>query len=186
MAEQQKPKIGHMLEGPGDKDAIHIAVVPVQLGEDMEAGAAVNVVNGKAYRAYATAIGILDPFLNNSMLFEDSWVYMFLYPNTITDLRHEWTLSSYDNNSTQVEMPRLDPEAVEWLENFAHSHGTSYDALLVRCKEAIEDDDSSPYITFYGTDIHEVPHGFWNNFRKATGWEADPMKLLKITFSCSC
>lgn len=179
-------KIGKVLEGPGPKDAIHVAVVPVLLAEDMHPGDWVRVVGGKAYKADEKAIGVIDPFLDEYLLFEDTWVYMLLIPNTITNLSHEWTLEEFDSNSAFEEIPRLDEDSVDWLEDFAHMHNTSYDALVVKCLEALASDNEFPYITFYGRDIHEIPDGFWDHFRKATGLTVLESAAEKVDFTCSC
>ena len=189
MSDKKVPKIGEVLSGPGDKDAIHIAVVPVLLGEDFDGGVAghpVRIVGGKAYRANYGAIGILDPYLTNYFLGEGSWVYMFLNPGSITDLRHEWTLAAFDDNKDPNPIPRLNEESVNWLTNFADDLGASYDWLVIQCKDALESGEEEPYITF-GHDIHEYSTAeFWNHFKKATGWKVDIRKAKKIYFSCSC
>lgn len=187
-------KIGQMLDGPGPKDAIHIAIVPVCLGEDMEPGQHIRVVGGKAYRADGCAIGMVDPFLESMYLPEDSWVNMFLFPETITDLRHEWSLASYDDNKELVPLPRLDAESVEWIENFAHMHNTSYEGVIVRCQEALSfqrtyqghDGRQISWVTFYGRDIHSTPEGFWEHYERATGWLTLPEQTERVTFTCSC
>lgn len=187
-------KLGQTLDGPGPKDAAHIAVVPVLLGEDMKAGDHARVVCGKAYRADHLAIGIIDPYLEQYHLWEGTWVYMFLYPNSITGVLHNWLLPEFDDNSEIKEIPRLNAMSVEWLENFAHRYNTSYDAVVVKCQEALSfgttykghDDKQYSWVTFYGTDIHEVPKGFWTHFRKATGWKVLKKDTDRVTFTCSC
>lgn len=90
-------KLGEILHGQNFRDAIHIAVAPVIAGEEMNPGDHIEFYGGKAYRSYSDTIGIVDPFLKGAVNRGESF-YMFLYPNTITSLRHEWTHPAFVEN----------------------------------------------------------------------------------------
>lgn len=87
--------LGTILTTPQYRDAIHLAVEPVEAGEDMDAGdyIVVDYASGKpiARRApmeYAT--GIVDPFIH-------PWVnkgqkfWFVMKPRQVHSLRHVWT-----------------------------------------------------------------------------------------------
>lgn len=93
------PKLGAIIEGPCGRDAVHVAVAPVEAYEEMEPGTHVWLTPaGKAaYYAPGTAVepvGIVDPFLTESVK-QGERFYLFLYPNTVTSLRHVWTHPSF-------------------------------------------------------------------------------------------
>lgn len=71
------------------RDAVHIAVAPVMAGERLEPGDHVGMIRDAAFRN-ADTIGIVDPFLTQNVP-HGARFFLFLYPNTITSLRHVWT-----------------------------------------------------------------------------------------------
>lgn len=75
---------------PEARDAIHLAVEPVEAEEDLLPGEHINVHNGKAYRAMpGKGFGIVDPFLLKPVkLGERFWFIM--YPRQVRSLRHVW------------------------------------------------------------------------------------------------
>lgn len=84
------PDIGNLVNGIAYRDAIHVAVVPVIADCKMWPGEHVGLLdNGKA-SAIEHKIGVVDPFLKEPVKAGDRF-WLFLYPNTITDLRHVWT-----------------------------------------------------------------------------------------------
>lgn len=104
------------------------------------------------------------------------WVFMF--PNTITGLRHDWT-----HPALTVSQPKNESEA--WLRGFADKLNFRWDELL----QAANDRDSGGYVTAYGIDLHSVTELdpgdeelFWHHmgillkkefsedFRKNFGW----------------
>jgi hypothetical protein len=88
MAEQYTPNIGELCRDDARRDAIHFAVAPVEADMDLRPGEHVGVSQGRASRDIAP-VGIVDPFLNGEVK-EGQRFWLFLYPNTITNLRHVW------------------------------------------------------------------------------------------------
>ncbi len=86
------PDIGKLIEGAdARRDAIHVAVAPVEAAEELGPGRHVALRAGKAVHATGDdGIGIVDPFLRAPVL-PGQRFWLFLYPNTITSLRHVWT-----------------------------------------------------------------------------------------------
>ena len=83
------------------RDAIHIPIAPVIAAEPLQPGQHVGFVhNGEgklvAARDPADCIGIIDPFLKEPVL-RGSRVFLFVYPNTITSLRHVWSHPSFQS-----------------------------------------------------------------------------------------
>lgn len=95
--EMQVPKLGQVIEGEAFRDAVHVAVAPVEAGEDMMPGEHTGpvehgslVMGACRMGAYKYAIGVVDPFLKH-MVRKGQRFWLFLYPNTVTSLRHAWT-----------------------------------------------------------------------------------------------
>lgn len=72
------------------RDAVHVAIAPVVAGEKLYPGDPVGLYGGKAFDNVGEPIGIVNPFLANPVLGGETF-YLFLYPNTVTSLRHTWT-----------------------------------------------------------------------------------------------
>jgi hypothetical protein len=84
-------QLGQLIEGEQFRDAIHIAVAPVTAAEGLRPGQHVGVRNdGRASTKGVALIGIVDPFLRTDVE-EGQRCWLFLYPYTITSLRHDWT-----------------------------------------------------------------------------------------------
>lgn len=97
MTEQYKPNIGEVPVEDARRDAIHIAVVPLMAGENLKPGQTFDlcdrgraVISGTHDYVDSVRVGIVDPF-RTDMIKSGSRFWGFLFPNTITNLRHIWT-----------------------------------------------------------------------------------------------
>lgn len=102
------PTLGTILTGTHYRDAIHIAIAPVIAQERLFPGQRIGFVKDTdttlVHRKLGKrAIGIVDPFLTDSVNPGDQF-YMFLLPNTVTGLRHEWTHPSFPNHQNHILM----------------------------------------------------------------------------------
>lgn len=87
------PEVGKLIEGQAFRDAIHVAIAPMVAGALLEPGDRVVLIGGEAYATTSfdpNAIGIVDPFLTKDVN-ENERFWLFLFPNTVTSLRHVWT-----------------------------------------------------------------------------------------------
>lgn len=99
-------KLGVLLsEHEYRKDAVHVALVPVTAGEDLEPGQRVKLLNDDPIRpivgfAYddEDAVGVIDPFLKG-IINKGNRCYLCLAPGTVTSLRHVWTHPAFKFNS---------------------------------------------------------------------------------------
>jgi hypothetical protein len=88
------PQLGRLIEdGERRRDAIHIAVAPVTAGGRLSPGQHVGLIQKGSLEFVGPCdcnIGIVDPFLT-SEIEPGQRFWLFLYPGTVTGLRHVWT-----------------------------------------------------------------------------------------------
>ncbi len=179
-----------------ERDAIHVAVIPVICGEDyMQPGEKVklkfndtNIIiplhnnNDKDY------VGVISPFLFDEKygsINKGDKVYLILKPNSVTEMRHHWKCPSVDNIKKDV------GDAEKWLRNFAEEWRFDYSEMIEAATNRNQGEWGN-YITAHGKDLHSVGELgedyliFWEKIEELTGEKFDEEHKEKVTFSCSC
>lgn len=118
--------IGKRIDTVQQRDAIHIAVAPVVADEDLRGGDPIEfAIAGNVEKVckcnFDRAVGIVDPFLQGYVRAGDCF-WMFVKPNTITSLRHDWAHPAFDTDRSSI--------AEWWLRDFAEKVHMSYEELL--------------------------------------------------------
>lgn len=92
-----EPKLGELITDPtAARDAIHIAIEPVMAVQTLFPGQRVGLRGfNKESGRYLVGdsddlIGIVDPFLTLPVQ-RGQQCYLYLFPKTITSLRHSWS-----------------------------------------------------------------------------------------------
>lgn len=187
------PNLGHLITNDQPRDAIHIAVAPVIAGEDLRPGQRIGFADeGDSFTVVSTSrkvIGIVDPFLFEKAVYKGKRFYMLLLPNTITNLRHDWTHPAFEEEDR---LSQLEPtlyrlkgavEEEKWVTEFANSIGSTYGELMQAAEDYIV---TGNYLvrgsTFEGASI---PDEFWNKYEIIKRKKVD--ETDRGTFlSCSC
>lgn len=185
--------LGNLI-GPNEKrDAIHLAVIPVMAAQNLHAGDDICVTSdGKASHG-PNPVGIVDPFLKETVVKKGQHFWLIIYPRKITSLRHVWSHPSFPEEPVQSGISNEEKfQEVEdaldgrlsgkkWLANYASSLGVSYTDLLNRASAYQEHGAYwSEGSRFEG---ESVPPEFWDHYEKVTGEVVnDPGNF----FSCSC
>lgn len=176
---QTSELIGSILDEDMPRDAIHVAVAPVVAAETLRPGQ--HAGPGKdgrfASTLHANTIGIVDPFLFGPVN-EGQRFWLFLYPNTITSLKHEWTHPAFEDG-------RAEPSE-EWLRGFADRVGVSYGALIDAAKSHMAgNSDGYRLPSDIPNCVHEEAEEFWRHYEAVTG-EKGPNNRTETFFWCSC
>lgn len=90
------PPIGQILDPAAThhRDAVHFALAPVIAATDLAPGTHAKLISGGRAIAGADPIGIVDPFLKQTVL-KGQRFYLLLYPNTVTGMRHCFSHPSF-------------------------------------------------------------------------------------------
>lgn len=182
------PELGKLITTTVHRDAIHIAVAPVEAATTLQPGQHVTVVDGKAYGGPGKQVGIVDPFLM-SMIKPGEKFYLFLYPNTILSLRHEWVHPAFPE-TTQPEKSFDKAKAEEWLRDYA-AKVRPYDAegrgKDYAYRQFIEDAKEGD-IFYHGRDCHGLydvddANELFENLSIVLGYRVNGDSF---SYSCSC
>jgi hypothetical protein len=90
--------IGTLIDGDAGRDAVHVAVAPTTAPRELQPGQHVDQ-HGNPEGPGVIPVGIVDPFLREPVP-PGRRFWLFLYPNTVTSLRHEWTHPAFPTTST--------------------------------------------------------------------------------------
>jgi hypothetical protein len=175
-------KLGQLIDEGAQRDAIHIAVAPVIAATKLKAGDHIGLVAGdhETVGPSAAPIGIVDPFLKGSVQ-KGQRFWMFLYPNTITALKHVWAHPAFIDAEPQRD-PKGDSEA--WLRHFADEVGADYHEMM-QVAESHCGDGWGDYLIEGGRwEGQSTPDEFWTHFAAVTG--KTPKGGVRGIFSCSC
>lgn len=183
------PKLDNLVVGPASRDAVHIAVIPVKAAGDIyytskgiKPGMHVGInEEGEACKPSKVnpAIGIIDPFLKTTIEY-DSRFYVFLYPGTITGLRHEWTHPGLDGESNEKK------EAEVWLRWFAGEVGISYEKLMKAGEDWLLLEEYTSLSHDTPSCVYDDKEEFWKHWSIVTDINVPDYKKEETFFSCSC
>lgn len=157
--------IGQILKGNHERDAIHVAILPVKAAEPLVQGTTVKVDNlGRATHARREeAIGIIDPFLPKAVeMGEKCWV--FLFPGTVTGMRHHWSLPAVDGEGLTATRAK----SIEWLNQYAAACKIDYDEFIEAVTEFVNNGCTSATMEDNFSD-YQVTDEFWTHFKSVTG-----------------
>jgi len=190
----KEAKLGEIITETGEqnqRDAVHIAVVPVKASKILSPGQRVGVTpDGTATDQSATPVGIVDPFLFDFI--EPGQVFwLFLFQGHVTTLRHEWTHPAFPSASIPAPLPVTNltdrkAESEAWLRKWCQDNDCpGYDAVLARVLAGdYRSNWSDEHFHFNDTDAHaEIPPEFWDHMAIVTG---QTFNEPPTSFSCSC
>ncbi len=172
----------------GGRDAVHVAVISVAAYSRLTPGQHVGFKEAPAENAPVgivdDPIGIVDPFLEE-LVNPGQRFWLYLYPRTITSLRHNWTHPKFPDATTgqAYAPPSAKLTSEQWLRTFIeHADCPGYEETIGAATRAA--DNGEEYVHFSGQDAHgEIPPEFWDHLSVVTGRKFDNKPEY---FSCSC
>lgn len=179
---KDEPNLGHEPPRNQQRDAVHVAVLPLVAGEPLGRGQPVGIKDGLAFASATPKVGIVDPFLaggggydGDVAVYEGCRFWLLLYPRTITSLRHEWSHPAFP-------LPEGDAQASEaWLRKHAEMYSIEYEELMagaISGNGACFGDDDGPSWASRAE--------FWHHVGVVVGRHFSPAHIENTSFHCSC
>lgn len=169
--------VGQLIDETAQRDAVHVAVAPVISGGNYRPGERVGFMpDGRVGIRVDKLIGVIDPFLESSVR-EDERCWLFLFPGTITSLRHHWTHPAFSPQPVQ----EGNSEAEQWLRAFALMNEAEYGEMIEAAINGTE--------YCFGSDDgpeNARGHEFWHHLEKLTGREFSESHRDSVPFRCAC
>lgn len=158
-------KLGSIINGSAERDAIHVAIAPIIAAETLEPGEHVGLLPNGCAASHVQHIGVVDPFLKKEVMRGQKF-WLILYPQTITNLRHDWKHPSFAEPSS-VSATGEQSESEQYLRRFAEQVGITFEKLI----EASTRFQSDYETLDHPTDQYEwdIPEEFWHHWAKFTG-----------------
>lgn len=161
------------------RDAIHVAVEPVVAAERLIPGQHIGLTDlGLASQRVPRFIGIVDPFLNE-FVSEGDRFWMFVYPRTITSLRHVWTHPDIPNPERRT----TNQESMELIDKMASVVGITGEAMIAHATDYL--DRGSHVVGGSEMEGHYVPDEFWDQYELVAKRKVSEDERGNF-FSCSC
>lgn len=167
--------LGKIIDTPQERDCVHIAVVPTEAGDFLSPGDEVALHEGKAIYPWddGEEIGIVDPYLKNGVE-KGQRFWLFLFPGSITSLRHHWTHPAFPDPDSvkeekEAQRSRDLTESVIWVRQYASLLGMSYVELMTAGDRYREIQRTHRVPVTEETDVNGAIDGislFWGHYRK--------------------
>lgn len=181
------PKLGRVIErdDKAERDAIHIAVAPLEAAEGLYPGSKVGLVDGRASTRAEHKIGVVDPFMESGTRAGDR-VWVMLFPGTITSLRHEWLHPAFMPAPVKkISKAEHVLKSEAWIAAHAAALGLSADALMENAQEWLKYGDY--FVQRDKTRWRDEfnPREFWHHYEIVTGVVVPEDKKGSM-YCCSC
>ncbi len=176
--------LGRLITTPQNRDAIHVAVAPMIAFERMHAGQHIGLVEGSQTHAttHTKSIGIVDPYLRSPVP-RGATFWMFLYPQTVTGLRHDWSHPAFTESAIagHVASDSRSP-AQEWVKTYALNLGLTYNEIMEGAADWV---NGGEYLNKGGLlEGQYLNQEFWTHYQVLKG--TVPEEKKQSFFTCSC
>lgn len=175
------------------RDAVHIAVAPVTLAQNMAPGDNVKLREGSQTTVVLCdqneRIGVIDPFLTQQDLPAGTRCWLFLVPGSITSLRHDWSHTAFKDAPAPAKLSAFTEKekAEAEIARFANICDQTVSRIMnaadtwVEYEEYTYDNSES-----YKEATNEDWSRFWAAWSVVTGRKVPKRQYGNNFFTCSC
>lgn len=168
------------------RDAIHLAVIPVEALERLKPGARVGVGKDgkKAFNVSEGGVGIVDPFLARAVERGERF-WLVIYPRKIQSLRHVWSHPDLPDETAAT--PPANIGSVESARARIRDLCADLDCTVDRLMDGAAEFLADGTALHFGFDLdYDWPADeFWRCYEIVTGLPV-PDSKREFFFRCSC
>lgn len=189
-------ELGKLIEGSEFRDAVHVAIIPMQASEMLRPGQRVGIVSEGVAGPSSELLGVVDPFLDD-VVPKGAQFWLCLFPNSISDMRHAWVHPAFEDEQSQKYSSLVDSvndnakiiekkaNAARWIREQCDPLGMKFEDLVdprgdLLCGEYIrswKNEDAQDH-------WYDIQSEFWEKIEDYLGY---PIKECdRGGFSCSC
>ena len=190
--------LGTIITEAEKRDAIHLAVENVIAGQTISPGSKVGwldkekrIVGRYTNTKVEKALGIADPFLENSILAGQRF-WLVVTPREITSLRHVWTHPDFpivEEIAEESKALSKVEESKKWIEEFVSRIPLDYAVVMNGAEDWLRSKRRGgwgEYLCFGGLLEGEyVPDEFWMHYEIVTDQAVEEDHRGSF-FTCSC
>ena len=185
--------LGQLITTTQNRDAVHVAVAPVTAGNALTPGQHVGLSkDGVASGEKTPWVGVVDPFLKN-FVHKDQKFWLFLYPQTITSLRHDWShphpafADAKPVESSSDDAKRKRDTQVRIAKAFMQDYARQLEVDVEELMEAAENFLVRGYVFSRGDKFESksTDSEFWKYYEVIVGMKI-PEDKKRNFFTCAC
>ena len=176
--------IGKLLTGDEQRDAVHVAIAPVVAAAKLRPGEHVGLNDSGEADWRAEQIGIVDPFLTADVQ-RGERCWLFLYPNTIKSLRHEWFHPAFVPAATTISDADHAAKSREWIKQHAAVLGLTDDVLMADAEHWLAYEEHQVQHNSERWRDYFQPEEFWHHYEIVTG-KPVPSEKKRSFYCCTC
>lgn len=178
--------LGKIITNEQERDAIHIAVAPMLAAEKLLPGEHVSVIGSEAWGSEGQPIGVVDPYLKGPVK-KGQRFWLFLYPGSITSLRHEWIHPALNGPQEPTHISQDDHAAKSraWISEHANYLGITDDVLMADAEHWLEYQEHRIQHDSERWRNNFNPEEFWHHYEIVTGKPVEKDKKSSF-YCCTC
>lgn len=180
--------LGSIIDETAGRDAIHVAVEPAVASHFLRPGDHVGFRSDGRAGLTEKPVGIVDPFLKGNVC-PGQRFWLFVYPRTITGLRHVWehpdipVVPAPSCLPDNTERTGLVQRSIARIGEIADSFDVTYQELMGAAEDFLLTGEYwNEGERFEG---EYLPESFWGHYEIVTG-KTVPEDKQHSFFSCSC
>lgn len=178
------PILGTHPDATARRDAVHVAVAPVEAAVLLLPGQRVGIADDGRAIPCGKPIGVVDPFLAD-VVRPGQRFWLCLFPNTVTSLRHDWTHPAFSvatGNACGDLAEATRAVSEEWLRDFAEQCGMTYQFLIGTATKWLDRGEIAAVSEDARDTLLDNIDEFWTHFNAVTGRSGES----KLFFGCAC
>jgi len=176
-------QLGELIEGNQERDAIHVAIVPMVAAEMLRPGQRVGLVGETEAGVSGDVVGIVDPYLTD-VVPKGSRFWLCLLPGTVTGMRHHWEHPAFNGHGIVSEAIQKE-KSKQWLMAQCEPLGITFEEMTDPYFDAINSGYVKTYQNESGRDHwFEIEEDFWKHYETYMGIKVPEED--RGGFTCSC